>query len=446
MLLRTGFLLISVALSHAVADLELSEETLNSTGDIGPAIQGTLVNISDVLLQRQATITGVCDGVKQLVCDTCSTFRVCLGTEPSQGATVTCPTDQPYCNYGTTTDYCSTVPIPNVCADATQNTPVTCSAVGTFPGKCPAGYVYNAALELCALENLFSRCITMQCTANFIGHLRYGQSQRFYGLCDGTGVAPIVYRCPNRANFAFIAGTTFGECGYLCPGQGNYPNSNNPAAYFQCFLANRQLRYNLVLCPTGLTFNSRLRYCTVADENWKYFKESKIDRDTDLDKMFQFRAKLILCYLICYGLCLIGNSSPVLVLVANGSDITINFPGENNNNRVFSIVSSSGNNNPSMLDWIGGNGANKAPTITLGKSNAPAMNPDLTDDNSGEDSADTLSKAYPTWGSVGSNAYDHTDGILPLVTTVTPKIPVNITTTSSSAFVETADKVIAAPV
>lgn len=135
----------------------------------------------------------------------------------------------------------------------------------------------------------------------------------------------------------------------------------------------------------------------------------------------------------------------MLVLVANGSDITINFPGENNNNRVFSIVSSSGNNNPSMLDWIGGNGANKAPTITLGKSYAPAMNPGLTDDNNNEDNPGPLSNVNPRWGPVGLNAYDETDGIPPLVTTVTPKIPVN-STTSASAFVDTADKVIAAPV
>ncbi|XP_053667825.1 uncharacterized protein LOC128718179 [Anopheles marshallii] len=141
----------------------------------------------------------------------------------------------------------------------------------------------------------------------------------------------------------------------------------------------------------------------------------------------------------------LGHSSPVLVLVANGSDITINFPGENNNNRVFSIVSSSGNNNPSMLDWIGGNGANKAPTIMLGKSDASAMSPHLTDDNSDEDNSISPSNPNPRWGPQGMNEYDENDGILPLESTVTPKILVNITT-SSSAYVETSDKVIAAPV
>uniref|UniRef100_A0A182T1V7 Uncharacterized protein n=1 Tax=Anopheles maculatus TaxID=74869 RepID=A0A182T1V7_9DIPT len=137
------------------------------------------------------------------------------------------------------------------------------------------------------------------------------------------------------------------------------------------------------------------------------------------------------------------SSSPVLVLVANGSDITINFPGENNNNRVFSIVSSSGNNNPSMLDWIGGNGANKAPAITLGNSNAPAMSPDLSDDNGGEENAVSLANRNPRWNPQGLNVYDEIDGILPLVTTVTPKIGTNVTSASSTASVGTTDKVIA---
>ncbi|XP_052893439.1 uncharacterized protein LOC128301142 [Anopheles moucheti] len=163
--------------------------------------------------------------------------------------------------------------------------------------------------------------------------------------------------------------------------------------------------------------------------------------------MLQCRTKPQLSYFIYCCLCLfqIGNSSPVLVLVANGSDITINFPGENNNNRVFSIVSSSGNNNPSMLDWIGGNGANKAPTIMLGKSDASAMSPRLADDNSDENNPTSPANPNPTWGPLGMNEYDANDAILPLETTVTPKILVN-TTTSSSAYVETSDKVLLSPV
>ncbi|XP_050071379.1 uncharacterized protein LOC126559290 [Anopheles maculipalpis] len=165
--------------------------------------------------------------------------------------------------------------------------------------------------------------------------------------------------------------------------------------------------------------------------------------------MFLLWTKLKLCYFMCccMGLLQVGNSSPVLVLVANGSDITINFPGENNNNRVFSIVSSSGNNNPSMLDWIGGNGANKAPTITLGSSNAPVMAPDqMTDDTGDEENAASPSNRHASWGPQGLNAYDEIDGILPLVTTVTPKIGTNVTTSSTTASAGTTDKVIAAPV
>uniref|UniRef100_A0A1S4H3S2 Chitin-binding type-2 domain-containing protein n=2 Tax=Anopheles gambiae TaxID=7165 RepID=A0A1S4H3S2_ANOGA len=283
MLLSAVFITIVVRLSQAVEYLKLTDESLNSTDELSPGIFGTGQEPTEfAYLQRQPSITGVCDGVKQLVCDSCSTFRVCLGTVNGQDLTIACPTDQPYCNYGATTDYCSATPIPNICTDASQNAIFTCPAIGTFPDPtncriyhgcssvgqtssiytCPTGYVFNAVLELCALENVFSRCVTLQCSGNFVGHVRYGQSLRFYGLCDGTGQAPIMYKCPNRANFAFIAGSTFGECSYLCPAQGNYPNSNDPATYFQCFWANRRLRYNLVHCPVGLTFNSRLQYCT----------------------------------------------------------------------------------------------------------------------------------------------------------------------------------------
>ncbi|XP_055630114.1 uncharacterized protein LOC129770935 [Toxorhynchites rutilus septentrionalis] len=67
------------------------------------------------------------------------------------------------------------------------------------------------------------------------------------------------------------------------------------------------------------------------------------------------------------------SAAPVLVLVANGNEITINLPeginSFNNNNRLVNVVSNSGNNNPSVFDWIGGNGANKAPRLTIGGAN-----------------------------------------------------------------------------
>ncbi|XP_052872604.1 uncharacterized protein LOC128278014 [Anopheles cruzii] len=262
-------LLAVVTLGHADLESEV------------PGVPGTLANASVPQL-RAATITGVCDGTKQIVCASCSSIRVCLGTTPGQDVTVVCPTDQPYCNYGTTSDRCSTEPIPTVCSDPAANAPVTCSAVGKFPDAsncriyhgclstgasssiytCPSGYVFNPAVELCAFENVFSRCVTLRCAANFVGHVRYGNSLRFYGFCDGTGLAPIMFKCPDRARFTFATGSSFGECVYVCPAQGNFPNSNDPATYFQCFWANRRLRYNLVHCPTGLTYNATLRFCS----------------------------------------------------------------------------------------------------------------------------------------------------------------------------------------
>ncbi|EAT35163.1 AAEL012639-PA [Aedes aegypti] len=70
--------------------------------------------------------------------------------------------------------------------------------------------------------------------------------------------------------------------------------------------------------------------------------------------------------LSCSGLV---QSASIVVLVANGSDITINLPEEFGHNRLLNVVSNSGNNNPSVFDWIGGNGANKAPRLSIGGGN-----------------------------------------------------------------------------
>ncbi|XP_058128576.1 uncharacterized protein LOC131292850 [Anopheles ziemanni] len=226
---------------------------------------------------RARRASGVCDGTKQIVCDSCTTLRVCLG--PSQ--TVLCPTDQPYCIHGTTSDSCSNVPIADICDEDMQNSAVICSAVGKFPDAsnchiyhicanvgdtssvyaCPVGYVFNEAVQLCAKENVFSRCITLQCSANFVGNVRYGLSKRYFGFCAGSGQKPIVFQCPIGATFNFITGSTFGECVYRCPRPGNFPNSNDPATYFQCFWFNRRLLFNLVRCVGGKNYNPTLGYC-----------------------------------------------------------------------------------------------------------------------------------------------------------------------------------------
>lgn len=64
-----------------------------------------------------------------------------------------------------------------------------------------------------------------------------------------------------------------------------------------------------------------------------------------------------------------ATAASIVVLVANGSDITINLPAEYSQNRLLNVVSDSGNNNPSVFDWIGGNGANKAPRLSIGGGN-----------------------------------------------------------------------------
>lgn len=104
--------------------------------------------------------------------------------------------------------------------------------------------------------------------------------------------------------------------------------------------------------------------------------------------------------------------APVLVLVANGSDITINLSGDTSNNRLLSVVSDAGNNNPSVFDWIGGNGANKSPKLTVGGGGRgggggePASgNAESPDNNAGTGSAaliDALLKRILTAAAAGT--------------------------------------------
>ncbi|XP_052861920.1 uncharacterized protein LOC128268757 [Anopheles cruzii] len=131
---------------------------------------------------------------------------------------------------------------------------------------------------------------------------------------------------------------------------------------------------------------------------------------------------------VCHLLVQATGSAPVLVLVANGSDITINFPGENNNNRLVSIVSASGNNNPSMVDWIGGNGANKAPSISLGRGLPPVA--DDSDESAEDSNPNRRWSVAPPVGAMPES--DEAAGTLPTVTTATVGA---VTTTNGTASI-----------
>ncbi|XP_058065648.1 uncharacterized protein LOC131215276 [Anopheles bellator] len=123
-------------------------------------------------------------------------------------------------------------------------------------------------------------------------------------------------------------------------------------------------------------------------------------------------------------------SAPVLVLVANGSDITINFPGENNNNRLVSIVSASGNNNPSMVDWIGGNGANKAPSISLGRGLPP-----VADDSDSSEDSDPNRPRWSVAPTGGVGALPESDEAARTLPTVTATTVGTVTTTNATATI-----------
>lgn len=128
---------------------------------------------------------------------------------------------------------------------------------------CPPGYVFNIVTTSCIRQISAANCVTVSCPVAVPSYVLYGTSRVYYVVCDGVNLPTEVLRCPNGALFTFFSSSTrFGECVYTCSGQGNYPNSNNPSSYYQCYISNGRLVYNELDCPSGTIFNQTLRYCT----------------------------------------------------------------------------------------------------------------------------------------------------------------------------------------
>ncbi|EAU77177.1 uncharacterized protein LOC120902773 [Anopheles arabiensis] len=239
-----------------------------------------LDNGTSTALNTRAFVKKECDGVKTYICDSCTSRRPCFGTQEIE-TTFTCGTGL-FCIEGTASDRCGPTPS-DVCVTSTESRPFTCSASGLFPDPnncqnyhvclaasesstvytCPPGYVFNIVTTSCIRQISAANCVTVSCPVAVPSYVLYGTSRVYYVVCDGVNLPTEVLRCPNGALFTFFSSSTrFGECVYTCSGQGNYPNSNNPSSYYQCYISNGRLVYNELDCPSGTIFNQTLRYCT----------------------------------------------------------------------------------------------------------------------------------------------------------------------------------------
>ncbi|XP_052860243.1 uncharacterized protein LOC128267452 [Anopheles cruzii] len=223
-----------------------------------------------------------CDGVKSFICDSCTSRKPCInGVEVNP--TINCGAGL-YCIESTSSDRCGPTPSA-VCLQSTASTSFTCRATGVLPDpnncnnyhvclavgeassiyNCPPGYVFSIASAGCIRQVSAANCVTVTCPAGEPAYVLYGTTRQYYVVCDGTNRPTQVLKCPNQSFFTFFASSTrFGECVYTCSGQGNYPNSNNPSSYFQCYLLNGRIVYTEVDCPQNTVFNQTLRYCVRA--------------------------------------------------------------------------------------------------------------------------------------------------------------------------------------
>ncbi|XP_058128575.1 uncharacterized protein LOC131292849 [Anopheles ziemanni] len=251
---------------------------------IGEKSYAQVAEKKSVALNSRAFVRQNCDGIKNFICDSCTSRKPCFGVQEID-VSIPCGSDA-YCTALTAGDRCGPIPS-DECRASTASQPFTCSSSGVFPDpnncnvyhvclavnsisnvyRCAPGYVFDITTFACLRQLSSTACVTVRCVVGSPAYVLYGTSRRYYAICDGQNLPAQVYRCPNGALFTFFsASLPYGECVYSCTGQGNYPNSNNPNSYFQCYISNGRLVYTEVDCPTNTVFNSTLRYCILSTQ------------------------------------------------------------------------------------------------------------------------------------------------------------------------------------
>ncbi|XP_029720871.2 uncharacterized protein LOC115262615 [Aedes albopictus] len=249
--------------------LLVSSETIHSQD----AALGT--QLQQVSLARTFT-PGACGGGQLSVCSSCTALSLCIST--TVVIDVPCNSTNAYCNPGDVEASCSTVPATGCAPPSDETVAITCSSVGMLPDpsncniyhvcrtvqgtsdvyQCPTGTTFNLSVLQCRTQSV-SPCVTVTCGATS-GFVYYGSSRQYYAYClVANGVTSrYIFKCPNRATFSMVTNS----CVYVCAGVGNFVNTNDPATYYQCYVANGRYVAALRQCPAGTSsFNQTLQYC-----------------------------------------------------------------------------------------------------------------------------------------------------------------------------------------
>lgn len=199
-----------------------------------------------------------------VVCDSCSTAKVCNGEY--QLGTVTCASPNSFCDSKSNT--CSATR-PEDCTSGFK-----CSSEGFFPDptncdvyyfctstmaadqyQCPTGYVYDSLNFNCKKKAVTADCVTMKCTkaGDFVVNTR---NPTYYAFCDATLQAQL-FACPTGESFVK---DSFG-CKFVCKAEGYFAGPT-PSEYYLCTKSGTVYTANHNTCPTGYIFNVTLKYCT----------------------------------------------------------------------------------------------------------------------------------------------------------------------------------------
>lgn len=101
------------------------------------------------------------------------------------------------------------------------------------------------------------RCITVTCPTTGVVLNPYSENPRFYYICR-PNQNPTVYKCPGE-NEQFSTGV---GCAFVCPAEGIYRKSDT--SYYFCYRDGITLRYQVIECPAGTTFNEDSKRCELS--------------------------------------------------------------------------------------------------------------------------------------------------------------------------------------
>jgi hypothetical protein len=218
--------------------------------------------------------------------DDCNTmYESCSGRDRF-ATTLACPTGR-YCrvsNITTLAGSCVT-DVANTCSASTD---FQCSSIGIFPNpsdctsyyKCSeneAGDSWDAELKRCYTGYVFSpfysgycaprvgnlNCFTLTCPTALTTtqYIKFGNTLRYYGICAPFLAAPLMGACPEGSIFKTEADNF---CEFVCPGFGNFPNSEDERKFFTCIIV-PGVGYKATedICGIREVYNRSTRNCQV---------------------------------------------------------------------------------------------------------------------------------------------------------------------------------------